>query len=145
MARRVVMDANLTLALFLRLPYSEQAHRWMQRRREHEDDLYVPILWEYECMSGLQRAVVAGLIGLEEAMNLAADLLALEPQRVAPTLSLHREALRWAERLGQGGAYDAQYVAVATQLNAEFWSADRRLISALREQGAGWAHWIGEV
>lgn len=45
MARRVVMDANLTLALFLRLPYSEQAHRWMQRSREYEDDLYVPVLW----------------------------------------------------------------------------------------------------
>jgi len=54
-------------------------------------------------------------------------------------------ALRWAERLGQSKAYDAQYVALAEQMGAELWSADQRLVNALQAQEVSWAHWIGEV
>ena len=30
MAKPIVIDANVTLGLFLRLPYSEKVDRWMQ-------------------------------------------------------------------------------------------------------------------
>ncbi len=37
-----VINANLTLALFLRLPYTERAFRLMEYLREHRSPLSVP-------------------------------------------------------------------------------------------------------
>jgi predicted nucleic acid-binding protein len=141
----VVIDANLALALFLRLPYSEQAHRLMDRLLERRDVLWAPMLWEYECLSGFQRAVQLGAIRPQEAAEYMEDLLALQIERVVPDVATHRAALRWAARLGQGNALNAQYVALAERLQAELWSADQRLINALKDQSVHWAHWIGEV
>jgi len=140
-----VIDANLALALFLRLPYTEQAYRLMDHLRERRSTLSAAVLWEYECLSGFQRAVQLGVIRPQQAAEFMNDLLALEIERVAPSLENHLAALRWAERLRQGKTYDAQYAALAEQMGAELWSADQRLINALKEQGITWAHWVGEV
>jgi predicted nucleic acid-binding protein len=102
-------------------------------------------LWEYECLSGFHRAVQLGVLHPQEATEMMNDLLALEIERVAPTVENHLAAFRWAERLGQSKVYDAQYVALAEHLKAELWSADQRLVTALKNQGVPWAHWIGEV
>ncbi len=141
----VVIDANLALALFLHLPYTEQAYRLMERLRQQRSTLLAPVLWEYECLSGFQRAVQLGVIDVEQARELMRDLLELGIERVAPTLESHQAALRRAERLGQSKAYDAHYVALAEQRGAEFWSADQRLIRVLQEQGVAWAHWIQKL
>ncbi len=142
MAQRYVIDANATLGLFLRLPYSKQVDRWMQEWRKEEANLVVPILWEYECLTALRRAVTLKLITLDEAEQMVEDLLALDIQRVAPTLELHLSALFWAERIGQSKVYDAQYLALAENLSAEFWTADQRLFHTLREMGVDWVHSI---
>jgi len=140
-----VIDANLALALFLRLQYTEQAYRLMDHLRKRQSALSAPVLWEYECLSGFHRAVRLGVLRPQEAVEYMNDLLALDIERVVPSVESHQSALRWAERLGQSKAYDAQYVALAEQLGAELWSADQRLINALKEQGITWAHWVGEV
>jgi len=141
----VVIDANLTLALFLHLPYTEQAYRLMERLYSRRIALSVPLLWEYECVSGFHRAARLGAIDLRQAAEFMKDLLALEIERVAPTAESHQSALHWAERLKHSKAYDAQYVALAEALSAELWSADERLVNALKSQGVDWAHWIMEV
>ena len=56
-----------------------------------------------------------------------------------------QSALRWAARLNQARAYDAFHLALAEELGAEFWTADRRLANAAQRAGATWAHWIGET
>lgn len=141
----VVIDANLVLALFLRLPYTDNAYRLMDRLREEQSVLLAPLLWEYECLNGLHRAVRLGAIRPQEAADFMKDLLALEIERIVPTAEIHRAALDWAERLGQGKAYDAHYVALAEHLKGELWSADQRLVNALDEHGIRWAHWVGKV
>lgn len=140
MARQYVIDANATLGLFLRLPYSQEVDHWLQAWQAEEARLVVPTLWEYECLTGLRRAVALKLISTQEAERMASDLLALEFQRVAPTLELHQSALLWAERIGQTKVYDAHYLALAENLSAEFWTADRRLFHALQGLGVNWAH-----
>jgi predicted nucleic acid-binding protein len=140
MARQYVIDANATLGLFLRLPYSQEVDHWLQAWQAEEARLVVPTLWEYECLTGLRRAVALKLISTQEAERMASDLLALEFQRVAPTLELHQSALLWAERIGQTKVYDAHYLALAENLSAEFWTADRRLFHALQGLGVSWAH-----
>ncbi|HLE16232.1 MAG TPA: type II toxin-antitoxin system VapC family toxin [Anaerolineales bacterium] len=138
MAQRVVIDANATLGLFLRLPFSVQVDRQMQAWGAEEARLIVPTLWEYECLTGLRRAVTLKLISPKEAERMVEDLLALEFQRVPPTLELHRAALQWAERIGQSKVYDAHYLALAENLSAAFWTADHRLFRALQGIGVDW-------
>lgn len=116
----------------------------MKRFQENQQDLVVPVLWEYECVSGLRAAVHHHHIQPEAADLALQVLLAIEPRRIDPTPELHRSAMRWADRLGQNKVYDAQYVALAESLGAEFWSADERLVNTLKTQGADWAHWVGE-
>ncbi len=69
----VVIDANLALALFLRLPYTERAFRMMDYLRERRSALSVPQLWEYECLSGFHRAVRIGVIRPQEAVECMDD------------------------------------------------------------------------
>lgn len=145
MARPVVIDANIGLGLVLYLPYSKDAILLMRLLRGDQAELVVPILWEYECISGLRSAVFHKLVDIATADQAIQVLLSVEPRRINPTPEIHRSALRWVERLGQSKAYDSQYVALAENLGAEFWSADQRLVSALRELGADWAHWVGEA
>ncbi|MGE5222143.1 MAG: type II toxin-antitoxin system VapC family toxin [Omnitrophica WOR_2 bacterium] len=142
MAQRYVIDANATLGLFLRLPYSNKVDHWMQEWRKEDASLVVPILWEYECLTGLRRAVTLKLITSDEAEQMVEDLLALDIQRVVPTLELHLSALFWAERISQSKVYDAQYLALAENLSAEFWTADQRLFHTLRGMGVDWVHSI---
>ncbi len=44
MAGRAVIDASVSLSLFLLLPYTQQAYRLMEQLAEQQDDLYVPTL-----------------------------------------------------------------------------------------------------
>lgn len=142
MARRYVIDANATLGLFLRLPYSERSERWMQDRRAEEAILVVPTLWEYECLTGFRRAASLGQISPRQAEWMIEQLSALGFQTIAPTLDLHRAALHWAERIEQSKAYDSQYLALAESLSAEFWTADARLAHALEKLDVSWVHAI---
>jgi len=59
--------------------------------------------------------------------------LAILPLRVYDGPSLDVPALRIAAALGLPAAYDAQYVALAEELEAEFWTGDRQLYDAVRE------------
>ncbi len=142
MAPRYVIDANATLGLFLRLPYAERVDRCFQTWQTEQAHLVVPALWEYECLTGLRRAVTLKLISADEAARMVADLLGLAFQRVAPTLELHLSALRWAGQMGQAKVYDAQYVALAEHLSADFWTADQRLARTLQDLGVTWVHLI---
>jgi predicted nucleic acid-binding protein len=67
------------------------------------------------------------------------------PDNFSPSTGRNRTALDWAERAGQAKAYDAQYLALAEEMRAEFWTADERLVRDVQQAGADWAHWIGEI
>ena len=142
MAQQYVIDANLTLGLFLRLPYSERIDQKMQEWQSQGALLFVPTLWEYECLTGLRRAVVQKLIPFREAERMVEEVVDLEFHRVAPTLEMHQAALIWAERIGQSKVYDAQYLALAEALPAEMWTADQRLFYALQGLGVNLVHII---
>jgi predicted nucleic acid-binding protein len=145
MAWGVVVDANITLGLFLHLPYSEKAEQWMLARRGESSSIAVPLLWEYECLSGLRKVLVLGNITAEDSERIINLLYQLEIRRVLPTLELHRSALKWAEKIGQSKTYDAHYLAVAENLGFDLWTADRKLVDAGLRAGVSWIHWIGEV
>lgn len=140
MARRVIIDANATLGLFLRLPYSEKVERWILKQKEQNTHLLAPILWEYECLAGIRKAVALNLISSKDADWMIEQLLALNINRLPPTGELHKVALEWAERIGHSNTYDAHYLALSESLAADFWTADIRLTNSVRRLGVDWIH-----
>ena len=67
----VVVDANVTLALALPLPYSSHADRRIDAWRGERAIVAAPALWTYEVTSGLRRALWRKLITqsqLQEAL-----------------------------------------------------------------------------
>lgn len=144
MASTVVIDANVALAAVLPLPYSADADLHFQAWGNAKVTLSVPVLWTYEVTTGLRRAAYETMIDEEQLEEALAFLEAMDIETIHPSPGLNRIALDWAERLDQNKAYDGHYLAVAEQLKAEFWTADRRLVNALTDRGTGWARWIGE-
>ncbi len=139
---RAVIDANLAIALVIPLPYSVQAvSLWESQMMA---DIYVPALWEYEIVSALRKIVAMGQLETIEAEHALDRLLMLAVHRIAPEVSLHKEALKWAERLGQANAYDAQDLAVAARLGAPLYTADQQLARKAHALGVDWVRWVGQ-
>ena len=140
----VIVDANLVAALVLPLPHSVQAHEKTVAWKQSGIELIAPLLLEYEMATILRKAVVADLLTVDAAEEAMHRILELGIQRLPPTRQLHESALRWSARLGHTKAYDAHYLALAEQLQAELWTADRRLVNAAHQAGVNSVHWIGE-
>jgi predicted nucleic acid-binding protein len=140
-----VVDANVVLSLAIPFPYSQQAMQLMEMWAESSETLSAPLLLEYEITSALRKLIYLGDFSREEAFSTLTNILALRIHSYRPTAEHHQRALEWANFLGQSKAYDAQYLALAESLRAEFWTADRRLVRGAQEAGAQWVHWIGEV
>ena len=140
----VVVDANFSLAQVLPLPYSPAVIQRMQVWQNELPHILVPGLWEYEVVTGLRRACYQRLLSLEQAQSSLDELLGMQLEVALATPNLHRRALEWAERLGQARAYDAQYLALAEDLGAEFWTGDHRLANGAAALGLDWVHWVGE-
>ena len=145
MAQRIVVDANLSVALIIPLPYSEAAaNKWLAWETDRVS-LFAPYLWEYEVVSAFRKAILAGLINRDETEKALQRLLILGVEMMPPDIELHRSALLWSEHIGQPVAYDSQYLALAEALQADLWTADKRLIDILKSRNLSWLHWIGET
>lgn len=133
---RIVVDANLAVALVVPLAYSESTQRSFAEWTESGRELYAPALWSYEVTSALRKAETTGRIDAAAADEGLAAILDLGVVEVAARRELHERALSWARRLGSTAAYDAAYLALAQELEAELWTADRRLARAASIEGA---------
>lgn len=140
----IVIDANIVLALRLPITYSELATEKFTKWKTLEIELHAPLLLQYEVTSVLRKIVVSGWITTEQAIQSVDSMMDLGIEFAPPSMELHKRALLWAERLGQSKSYDAQYLALAEFIQANFWTADKRLVHAARQRAINWVHWIGE-
>jgi len=141
----IVIDANLAAALVLDLEFSELTSQVWRQWQTSTTAVFAPQLWLYELATILRKAVALGGIQAQTAEEALVAALQLGVTIVDADEDQCRSALRWAERLGQTAAYDSFYLALASRLQADFWSADRRLVNAARQAGLRWAHWVGEL
>jgi len=140
----IVLDANLIVSLVLALPYSEAATHQIIAWKRQGKTLAAPTLWTYEVCSVLRKAEVTGYLDADQINNALIQLWRINIQGIPATLDLQRQALIWAERLGQSKAHDGAYLAVAESLGSEFWTADRRLAQSAHQSGASWVYSIVE-
>ena len=141
----IVVDANITVALFVNLPYSPQVEQVFRLWRKQGVHLHAPALWPAEVVSALRKMVSVGQLGSDDARLALASLERIPIEVVMPTPGLLDLSLVWADRLNQTVAYDAQYVALAEDLSAEFWTADQRLLNSLQHLSIPWAHWVEDI
>ena len=142
--KAVVIDANIALSQVLESTYSELAAYFLESSHRSRDRLLVPTLWWYEVVSGLRRAVAGGILTRVQAHEAVDQISLLQVESIPPSQERNHSALHWSEKTVQTKAYDGQYLALAEQFRAEFWTADQRLVNAARQAGSIWVHWIGE-
>jgi predicted nucleic acid-binding protein len=139
---KIVIDANIIVALALPLPYSDAATEKIREWQEQEVELVVPTLWHYEYVSTLRKALVLNMISSEEVSEALQNIFSLGIQDFHPTIHLHQKAMQWASRLNQTVAYDAAYLALAEHLNSDFWTADTKLFKTAENEGLSWVRLI---
>lgn len=132
-ASAVCVDASFVVRMFVGPDDAEAWDRcdaWLVEGRS----LYAPHLLVYEVANALYRYHRAGYLSLasaEIALNAALGL----PVRLESAGALHLAALHLAADLGLPATYDAQYLALARQLDAELWTADARLSREVGDRG----------
>lgn len=151
---RFVLNASVSLLWFL----IDEPYELRLRARWLLDDImfgrviiHVPDIWLFEVSGGLVKAVHAKRLTqtqAQEALSRVEGLLAL------PNWNLHShdrnwlysDVARWA-MVSSTSFYDAVYLYLASQLKAEFWTADKRLYEFLtraRKAKVLRVRWIGD-
>ncbi|ETX02635.1 MAG: hypothetical protein ETSY1_02875 [Candidatus Entotheonella factor] len=102
--------------------------------------LVVPVFWDYEIANGLNKAVARGDLNSEQGREAVCLILAVQATRVP--LPSPVESYELSQRF-QRSVYDSWYVALAQQIDGEFWTADRKLYNALQGQ-LPFVRWLGD-
>jgi predicted nucleic acid-binding protein len=118
----VVVDANLLVALVTRDPRRPRVAAQFRDWDETEQELHAPALIRYEITNAL-----TGLLAAKQINDEDVD----EAWRAVSSVPITLHALgdgpavvRLAIRLGRRSAYDAAYIALATELAADRWTLD---------------------
>jgi len=138
----VCIDASLIVRLVLSGDHDAPAVKLWKRWRQAERSLVAPTLLYYEVSNALHRYVVHGDLLPEEGADALQAAFGLGIALYG-NVRLHQRALEIARRYSLPAAYDAHYLALAEELGAEFWTADRRLVRAL-DKALPWVHQAGE-
>ena len=125
----ICVDANLVIRLVAD-PRDRSVHQLWERWDAEKRQLVAPALLYYEVTSALHRYQRQRLFSASSARLALRAALSL-PIRLYGGPDIHWQALDLAERFSLSAAYDAHYLAVAERLEAEFWTADRRLVQAV--------------
>jgi predicted nucleic acid-binding protein len=139
----VVIDASLAVKAIL--PHAGQAAYQRLVSGLAGRQLAAPALWMYEVANAFTRLVHAGQLTPAEGRAVLAQALRLDIALIAPDEAQSLPAFEWTLRLGRAAVYDSYYLALAETLQAEFWTADRRLANALQDQRPDWFHLADEV
>ena len=141
----LVIDAGIGVLTVLGGSLSSATGQAWAGWRATRAQIVAPELWRFEVTSAIRKALALGEIEAHEAQAGLAAILALEVTLAPADDALCRSAFHFAERLKQTAAYDSFYLALASHLQADFWTTDRRLVNATRQAGLRWTHWVGEL
>lgn len=131
------LDASLVIRLVAD-PKDESVRRLWEQWDAEGRHLAAPTLLYYEVTNALYQYQKRGLMSAS-SVRLALQAALSLPLRLHGEADLHQRALKLAERFSLPATYDAHYLALAEQLEAEFWTADRRLAQAVHPALA-WVH-----
>ncbi len=130
----LVVDANILIAFGLAdEPLHMQANQMLSVWRTPGERLTAPRLFRSEITAVVRKAVYQQRLTPEQGRSMLAQLL-LYPVEFYEDDGLLKEAYDLAVRFNHPRAYDTQYMALAEQLDFEFWTADERLVNSTQGQ-----------
>jgi predicted nucleic acid-binding protein len=141
MSESVVVDASVAIKWLLREEHTDQALALRQDVLRSGGVLAAPPLLSSEITNALfqaERRAVVGRAQLDRALD---DYLGTPVQILEP-IGLLADAIAVARRHNLKATYDAQYLVVAQTLQADFWTADLKLVRSL-PRSMKWVRWIG--
>ena len=139
----VCVDANLVIKLVVEEAYSHETRALWRTWQSNNYKISAPPLLRYEMTSVLRKHVTRGLRTLQESRQALQLALAFNIQYLEP-VDFHLRVFELADRLGRPVAYDTHYLALAEHLGCEFWTADGRLVNAVRST-LPWVKWLGQT
>jgi predicted nucleic acid-binding protein len=118
----VVLDSNVAVVLTLDAERAPAIEERLRAWRESDEDLHAPSLFRFEVANALTRNTAAGRIDSADAKIAWQRIVALE-------VNLHGltdgpSVIAVARKLKRESAYDASYIALAQDLDAELWTLD---------------------
>lgn len=140
MPQRVCLDASLALLLLLPEILTPKVEAMWQSWSEENVEIVAPPLFFAEVTSVIRESVYFGRILPQEGEDAFAVFTELSVKAVQLS-DLQSGAWALAKQYNRPRAYDAQYLAVASGLDCELWTADHRLFNAVR---VPWLRWIGD-
>jgi predicted nucleic acid-binding protein len=118
----VVLDSNVAVALMLDAERAPVIEERLRAWEDADEDLHAPTLFRFEVANALTRNVVAGKIDSSDAkiawQRIVAIEISLRGLNDGPTV------IAIARKLKRESAYDASYIALAQELDAELWTLD---------------------
>lgn len=127
---KVCVDANVVVKLLMPTLYPAMKEQWASWAQQGTAFVAPPLL-RYEAVNAFYQMNKQGSITTATAVA-AIENLARLPIELVLEARLHRDAFMIAERFRIRAAYDAHYVALAQHLEAELWTADKRLYNAVQ-------------
>ena len=130
----VCVDASLVVRLLLD-PQDEAVtslwRSWFERGQGVQ--LVAPALITYEVTTALYQQQRQQRVSADGVESLLVAMIAL-PIRTVTDTEINVAAYRLATRFGLPATYDAHYLATAEKFDAEFWTADRKLATAVQNE-----------
>lgn len=118
----VVIDANALVALIASEPNGPAVAKLIERWVAEERELHAPALARYEIANVLSRQLATGALSKEDV---GTGWQALESLPITYHALIDGPAtVEVAATLGRRSAFDAAYVALARDLDAELWTLD---------------------
>lgn len=136
-----VIDSSVAVKWAVEETYSDEALALLTDGLAAGDRFIAPALLRSEMTNTVHQLVRRAKLAAADAPDLLALLLEF-PVRLVARERLHHEALEIAREHGLLATYDAEYLALASMLDAEFWTADERLYRSARASGR--VRWIAE-
>ena len=129
MSDYVVVDASVAVKWLVAELNSEEALALVTSWAGTGVTPVAPYLMPAEVSNALHKRVVSDELSVAAASDLMETLLASGIELYETPL-LHMRALELASQLDQRDAYDSHYLALAEELDRDFWTADARFYRA---------------
>lgn len=127
----VVVDASLVVKWLVSEVDSGRAAQLLLEWARNRVLIVAPVMILTEVSNALHKKVQSNIVNISDVRRLLDRLSGL---LLVDYIEMHERAIEFASILGEQDVYDCHYLALAEQLDCEFWTADRAFYDAAHRQ-----------